>query len=879
MIGAPLPLRAASQPNLVSIVTPNEDEFLLCTFYIDRELLSEDLVTYSTDRGLFLPLGGICRLIECGLDVDPGLGTASGGLWDEAHTFSLDMASRSVRVAGKSAVYDEARIEAHPDDIYVEASLLSRWLGIPLQADRYDATVVLRPQTKLPIQLRLERERRGGGSYDAKTQQYFPRAMNPYRFLDGLSVDFSVASSASFSEGAVSAAKPTYSALLTGDLLWMSGSLAVTGKLDGSDFLPTSLYGVLRRMDPDGSLFGPLHATEFSLGKISAVLPSLTGASASGYGIVIGNYSLTSPSYFDLQTLMGPLLPGWDVELYQNDSYLDYRKADASGIYTFADIPLVFGTNVLRLEFHGPLGQKKSEEHVYSVGSNMTPPGTFSYRASATLEDKGPQFALQSTYGLSKYLTATASALSGAFSDGRGFHTQAGLAGYFSHLQFDASAAYDARHSGLAGDLGLRLQIFGIGVSWRGTYYDQSWERANASCTDPPYLARGSFRVDNIHWTIGKVHSTLSPSSTCTIYLDGDKYDVFKLQLYNSYKRLYLRHTLLLNHYEYSSAASELEAEGSSTVGWCIGKARLACSFDYRLLPGAGVDSLSAEVSSDLTSGIQLSGSVNFHPSLNLFSGAASASWNLGICRFGLTGALSSSGSVLVSATLSTSIAIDPHRSMVSCDSTKSAGQGSVSARVYLDTNYNKKWDEGERALEGVGFVVNESRNEAMTDAKGCVFLRGLPSNVPVNLSIAEESLEDFNFIPADKGVSCVLHPGTAARLDFPIWLTGEISGTVWAVEGGVRRELAGARVELLDSSGTVMGSVRSAYDGYYVFSALKVGPYMVRIKKKNTDGKVAYITRVVNIPQNGGYVDGADLEYRPFDDTSETGAGGCAGQ
>ncbi len=875
--------RIGAQALGFTLIAPNEDELLLCSLNVDRELLSQELETYVTERGLFIPLGTVCRLIECGLDVDPGRGTASGYLWDEAHAFSLDMVSRSVRVAGERGLYDEARIVAHPDDIYVEVSLLSEWFGIPIQADRYDAAVVLLPRTKLPIQLRLEREQRGGKTtrYGVEERSYFPRAANPYRFLDGFNLDFSVGASlySSSSGNGVSLSGPTYSALLTGDLLWMSGSLSVAGKLDGSNFVPTSLYGVLRRVDPDGKLFGSLGGTEFSIGKVSAVLPSLLGASASGYGASVGNYALTSPSYFDLQTLSGPLLSGWDVELYRNDSYLDFRKADASGTYTFADIPLVFGTNLLRLEFHGPLGQKKTEEHIYNVGSNMTPPGTLSYRASATAEEEGGQFALQTTYGLSKYLTFSSSALSGVFPDGRNLHVQAGMAGYFSRLQFDVSAAYDARHSGFAGDLGLRTQLLGLGLSWRGTYYDDKWEKANASSSDPPYQTRSVLRVDGLSLKMDKFYASLSSSWISTLYREGCRYDLFALRNYNSYRAIRLRNELNLSRHYYGPSSQVLYADGSTTANARIGEVDLEASCGYDIYPEAAIESLSFSAEAGPFLSVKVSGAATYSLSSDLLSASISLYRDVSPLRLGLTGTWTTRNAFSVSLSISTSIAFDSKSGAIAVDSRSGAGQGSIAARVYLDANYNRKWDKGEDALKDVGFIVNDSGAESLTDAKGNAFLRGLSANLPLNVEVDETTLEDLLLVPADKGLSCVLHPGTAARLDFPVWITGEVSGTIWAVEGGVRRELAGARVELLDSSGAVIGSVRSAYDGYYVFSALKVGPYTVRITKKSADEKVAYITRVVNIPQNGGYVDGADLEYRPFDDTSETGAGGCAGQ
>ena len=858
----------------VMVVEPNEEELLLCSLNLNRLFLSDQLEVYVKPQGLFLPMGTICGLLEFGLEVDPTQGSASGYLWDEEHPFSLDMASQSIMVAGKQLSYDASHVEAHPDDIYVEVSQLSAWLGLAIAADRYIAAVAVQPTTKLPIQLRLEREQRGTAKatrYGITERSYYPRSVNPYHFLDGCNLDFSVNSSLSSygSGGNATIGGPYYSALLTGDLLWMSGSLAVTGKLDGPDFTPTSLYGLLRRTDPDGELFGPLGATAFSIGKVSAVLPSLSGASASGYGAMISSYALTSSSYFDLQTLTGPLLSGWDVELYRNESYLDYRKADESGIYAFADIPLVFGTNVLRLEFHGPLGQKKTEEHVYTVGSNMVKPGTFSYRASATAGDEGGQYAFQTTYGLSQALTLNASALSGAFSDGRNLHAQAGVAGYFSRLQFDASAGYDARHTGFAGDLGLRTQLLGLGFSWRGTYLDRNWAWANDSYSTPSYLARSVLRADGLKWKLQKLYSTLSSSWTSTWYRNSDWYNILTLRQYNSYRNFYLNNVVNLHHYWYGESSSYLfYAEGSSAARLSLGRIYLGASCDYDVYPELLFNSLSCSAEAGLPLSIQGSATVSYSFLYDVASASVSLYREVNPVKVGLTGAWSSLKAFSIGLSVSTSIALDARYGAVAASSRSSAGQGSIVARTFIDTNYNGKWDKGEKPLKGVGFIVNDNGGAVVTNAEGEAFLRGLSANVPVNVEIDKTSLEDLLLVPASKGVSCVLHPGTAARLDFPLWITREITGTVWSVEGDLRRSLAGATLELLDASGAVVGSVRSAYDGYYSFSAVKVGEYTLRLIRKIADGTVKYMSRIVLIPAEGGYVDGVDLEYRPTNGT-----------
>jgi len=94
------------------------------------------------------------------------------------------------------------------------------------------------------------------------------------------------------------------------------------------------------------------------------------------------------PTEFDRITLDGDLPIGWEVELYRNEVLLDFRVDQISGRYSFQNVPLLFGNNILRLAFYGPQGQVREELKQIRVGPEQIKPGEHRYRFAFNQQDK-----------------------------------------------------------------------------------------------------------------------------------------------------------------------------------------------------------------------------------------------------------------------------------------------------------------------------------------------------------------------------------------------------------------------------------------------------------------------------------------------------------
>jgi hypothetical protein len=193
------------------------------------------------------------------------------------------------------------------------------------------------------------------------------------------------------------------------------------------------------------------------------------------------------------------------------------------------------------------------------------------------------------------------------------------------------------------------------------------------------------------------------------------------------------------------------------------------------------------------------------------------------------------------------------------------ADSGFASVRVFLDENLNGVMDAGEQALPGVGFTVNGAQRELRTNNDGVAYLRRLPTRQGVNLAVDPTTLEDPQWALALEGIQVVPRAGTAAELDFPVIMSGEVDGVVFVVKGEKRRPAAGVTLELLAmgaAESKVIRQAKTASDGFFIVESVPPGEYLLRVAAE--DMKRAHLVdtgaRLVTVTPKGDVISGVDL-------------------
>ena len=670
--------------------------------------------------------------------------------------------------------------------------------------------------------------------------------------------------------GKINPVNSSYYTRLTGDFLWMSGRLDLSGQIaaTGKPIIGiTNSLALLDREQPSGGMLALLDARKVAIGDIQPEALPLIGSSV-GAGFMVSNYPLNQSSLFDKLTLRGFLAKGWDVELYSNANLLDYRPSNPQESYAFVDIPLIYGLNELRLIFHGPQGEKRIESHIYNVGRNMIEPGSFNYQFTASnaslrslltspTGDPAPLLTWKSTFGVSKLLTESNYLTSAIIGGQRQNFAGAGFSGYLRMIQLDLQMARNLATSQLARQAGAQTSLGPISLSATVQDYDKDWHTTTGTIS---YLRKWDVRLDGLNPLFFLTNSRFSMALAQTEY---DELRTSKSAIITSSQRTWgidHRHTVTVERTAEGGKESDA-VSGSSYASMSHRSLIFRAEVDYRLLPERIINTVGTTCELHLPHEWMLVNTIAYTPLSKAVTASMGLNHTFRAMAMGVTGNYAASGAWSVGLQLSTNISHEGQSSQWITDGRMSSQQAAISALAYLDSNRNREWDAGESTIKDAGFFVNQQSHRTVTGSNGTAFLQGISPNTPTDIALSPSTLKDLLWVPADKGVRVVPRPGYAVQVKFPVWVTGEISGTVYRKKEGVNSPASGISIEAINMEDKVIGKARSEYDGLYILGSLPTGKYIVRISPDQaTKLGITSPLQQVTIPPEGSYIDNINL-------------------
>jgi sporulation related protein len=846
-----------AQESRPAFVQRPEAELLLLDLRLGQTVLVEGLPAYPVAGGIVVPLGVVCQALDFAITVDVVSGTADGYFIAENRRFSLDIKSQRVLVEGKPRRFDSLRIEVHQDDIYVDTQLLSDWFPFDPTVDLSTLLLTLRPREPLPVQKRQEREQRA--KKELSSLGYggprYPRVENPYRLFDFPFVDQTL--KGIFMTGSSATQSFQYSTFATGDLLYHEASGYILGDQHGvSDY-----RGTLGRHDPEGGLLGPLRAREYAVGDV--LYPGLSSISEprSGPGFLLSSFPLQRETQFDRNTFRGELPQGWEVELYQNGALIGFQQFRSDGLYQFDNVALLFGLNVFRLVFYGPQGQRREEFRRFNVAESLTPAGEFYYRVVGNdPKDATRRGQLDLDLGLSRHFSLSADLASVEITSVRHDYSRVALRGYSSFLFANAEVVVDFRGGWAAGTT-VQTRLGPIGLTLGYT----SLQNGYVSETFRPQYglisSRSSLHLD------ATIPAGPLPSIPLSVDFFEDKLvsgaavDHLTGRMSSFYRGLSVSNFIDWRFPRGEPRPLEQVALGDLLVSKFVRNYGFRGELLYDLAPRAEITSASLTAERVFPSYVVQAGVSRFFR-VNTTHILASVIRSEGPFGFGVNLDYARPGNLTASVSLNVSLARDPRSGKWISQARSLAGLGAVSPSVFVDANGNGVRDPGEKPMEGVGFLANRASSETRTSADGTALVTGLPPYQDVNVGVAEATLEDPLAVPERPGVRFVPRPGRVTEVDFPVLISGEVTGTVRLVRGGEKHEASGVVVQLVDAHGAVARETRTAYDGFYDFTLIVPGPYDVRISPEQAERLKlkAPAPRRVTILPGGTILDGIDL-------------------
>lgn len=801
-------------------------ELLLLSPRLANQGIGGLVTAYRRGNQLFLPLHEIARLLEIGIDLSRTPGEANGFVITQDRPFFLNVAQQDVVIGAKRARFNADDVSVRAEDIYVRSELLSSWLPVDFEVNPYAALLNIKPREPTPLELRLERERRlrqlNGGYVDPN----YPRVANEYRLFDGPFINQTVTGYFSDSRAAAPRLGSAYSTFLSADLLY----LETEGYITGNDSEGVADYRLSAgRRDYYGRLLGPIGAREVFFGDVFARSDALVARSRQVRGAILSNVPFNRANEPQAQTLRGSLPPGWTVELYQDGFLVDYRRADATGLYVFDSVPLHMGNNELRLVFYGPYGERREETATFNLAESLTPPGEFYYDVFGGADVFGePTGSFRADYGLLDELS-----LAGGYSTLNLYGTQrqyvsVGGRGLAGPVFLRGDLAREGA-GGLAGTLDGQTKVGIVNVSATHRQLTPAFVSELYPRRERQLQSGDGLALQSIFNPRPAVPLDVRLAGERESYYGGERI----LRLHNRASTV-VQDTAASHYLTWSNSSTGRTARTDGVVSLSrqvvdTNEVRASGDFSYAIHPDAQPTGFQLRLQGKL--GYAMVGQAGF---TRYFQGAsmtdAGVSREFDVVAVGLTTRYTHPGvwSAFVNATAGLGY-VERQRRLYA-DAHPFGNSGALLVKAFLDLNANGTWDSGEPPVQNAGIFVGSINSKVRTGRDGMAFLRELQPYQPVNVGLLSTSLEDPSWVSTRSGVSIVPRPGRVAEVHFPVIPTGDIDGTVYYDRGPETTPLPGARVQLLRPDGAVVRIVTTEYDGFYLFEKVPAGTYQVRI-------------------------------------------------
>ena len=845
----------------------SKEDLWLFAIRLDQRILSSAFPGFPMKAGFRLPLGELCRVLDLAVQVDLSRGLAEGFLIQEKRRFRLDVFGGTVEIQGNRRAFDSSLVEMHSDDIYVDSGLLAEWLPLDLEILKRTALITVSPRELLPLQARWSREQAAGQAKPGTGVRKYPRISDAYHTFEVPFVDESLritTPSRSETKRKLLVQSTTFAA---GDWLGLSSSLyAVAGTQGGvSEFRMT-----MGRRDPNAELLGPLQATEFAFGEILNPGLNLIAQPYAGTGMLVTNLPLLRGDAYDRQSFQGNLAPGWQVELYRNRALLAFQSSRSDGRYEFLNLPLYYGLNDFRLVFYGPQGQKREEIVRFDVSESQTPKGAFQYLlVGIDAKIAGARGHVETRYGVSQQVATSLAVARTNFDGTVHTYTVVGLQGFWKPLSASFTAAHDAL-GGMSEELSLRTRLGSLSLNAKRAQLQGGFSSEVFNPSSGLLTNRSSIEASAL----------LSSREYSWLTMDfGISRD--ELVAGGLVERIYNRLSTSTHGYFFSNEwrrsqnRGGIQAFSATTTGDLIASKfyrdfSLRGQANYQLSGTSKLNGFSVQAETPRFPLYLVRAGVNRTLSTGETLFLLGANKSQGTFSLGLDVSYSTRNHLVVDLTLRVGLGREPRLGHIQTQAQGLASQGAVSARVFVDANANGIRDAQETDVQGVGFLVNGAPHSEKTNSKGVAFLTHLNADLDADVSIAAITLEDPLMRPAIPGVRVTPRAGHVAMVDVPLAIFGEVNGTVFLKEEGGHKELPAIGLELLASDGHVLRTVRSAYDGFYMFEELPPGTYQVRIPESEIlrFKLIPPSPRGIQIALDGTIIDGLDFLIVPTPST-----------
>ncbi len=579
-------------------------------------------------------------------------------------------------------------------------------------------------------------------------------------------------------------------------------------------------------------------------------------------GVQLTNSPTTYRKFFGTYTLSDRTEPGWTVELYVNNTLVDYAKADASGFFTF-QVPMAYGSTEVMLRFYGPNGEEKSRVIKMQVPFTFVPKNECEYTLTGGIiqDSTHAQFYRGSiNYGLTRNITIGAGTeYLSSIKTGKNIpfvNTSFSLGG---GLLFTGEYAFGVRAMGLLSyrlpsNLMLEVSYAKYEKDQKAVYYNYL-EQIKANISLPIRFKKFS------------IYSRLSAYQT--IYNEGIKNTTTELMLSAAFKRIsanWQTYGTIISHrnpYIYSELSLGIRLPKSFTI---------TPSVRYNHTDNA-VTGIKCQVEKSIFKNGYFSISYQNYTDVNMTNLQVGFRYLFSFAQASVfTNYLNKQESISIS--MNGSLMFDPATSFVQASNTSKVGRGGITVLPFLDINCNGKRDKNEPKVSGLILKVTPGGRMEEDTKDTLIRIFDLEAYTNAFLELNIEGFDNIAWQLKKKIYSVAVDPNMMKLVEVPVSVVGEVAGRVEIMgsAGGRKQE----RIKLyLYRNDTVPVTWMYDDEGYYNYIGLIPGNFTLRpdtaqLNRLQLQSTPASRNITILPSREGTYLDGINFVLSPKKETGE---------
>ena len=262
------------------------------------------------------------------------------------------------------------------------------------------------------------------------------------------------------------------------------------------------------------------------------------------------------------------------------------------------------------------------------------------------------------------------------------------------------------------------------------------------------------------------------------------------------------------------------------------GRNRLRLRTNYEIMPDSELDSVNATYSHDFNRKLDMDIELERRIDPSLTEASLQLNWLSGWGRISPSIRYNSNDDFQAGLNTNFGIVRNPQSNQLDSYDISLTSNGGISVFVFLDENGDGVFNEGtEEPLEGVTVRALQNGGREVTNENGIAFFTRVAELRQTDVVVVKDTLKDPYWIPGFEGASVLPREGYVAELQFPIHISGELDGTLYARnnEGG-SAPLKSISVHLYNADAEVEQTTKTDIGGFYLFTGIPPGRYLLMV-------------------------------------------------